>query len=281
MQHQVKQGGAAPLNKQPRWPPILMYHAITRVRKDPDSICISPERFESQMRTLERCNLRGVSVQALLGAMRAGESRGLVGLTFDDGYQDFLRSAVPVLEKFGFTATVFVVGNMLGGENTWVQTPRLRLLSANEIREVAERGIEIGSHSLNHSRLTSELGIEALQLELSHSRKILNEVVHSEIGGLAYPWGDVDNGVLQAVQQAGFTYACGGSVLGRGAEWGSIYNTPRIFVSERDTPFRLLSKLLIHKAYSRVAHTFIARRSRYLLRRYLSKYWFSSPRTPS
>ncbi len=59
------------------------------------------------MLQLKRCNLRAVSIQALLSAMRAGEDRGLVGLTFGNGYGTFLQAALPVLEKFGFSATVY------------------------------------------------------------------------------------------------------------------------------------------------------------------------------
>lgn len=274
MWHPVGQGVAAPLNKQLRWPPILMYHAISRSRYDPNFICVSPERFESQMIQLKRRNLRGVSVQKLLRAMSAGESRHLVGLTFDDGYANFLSTALPILEKLGFSATVFVVSGMLGDENAWVDAPRMNLLSTHEIREVAEQGMEIGSHTLNHSVLSSDLGIKLLQLELSNSRKILNEVLDNEVEGVCYPWGAVDTEVIQSARQAGYTYACGGSAMGRGPEWGSLYNIPRIFVSEKDGPFRLSMKLFGYAQYTRVAHTFVARRAQPLIRKYLSKFWF-------
>ena len=68
---------------------------------------------------LKRHDLRGVSMRELYLALNAGEASGLVGVTFDDGYEDFLDAAVPTLEKLGFSATVFVVAGMLGSENTW------------------------------------------------------------------------------------------------------------------------------------------------------------------
>jgi peptidoglycan/xylan/chitin deacetylase (PgdA/CDA1 family) len=58
---------------------------------------------------LKRHNLRGVSMRELSLALNTGEATALVGMTFDDGYEDFLDAAVPTLEKLGFSATVFVV----------------------------------------------------------------------------------------------------------------------------------------------------------------------------
>src|SRR3712207_3456782 len=96
-----------------------MYHSVSRITDDPNLICTSPERFHTQMLQLKRHNLRGVAVRELRRAARAGSAKRLVGLTFDDGYEDFLYCAVPILERFGFSATVFVVGGMLGQENDW------------------------------------------------------------------------------------------------------------------------------------------------------------------
>src|SRR3712207_216342 len=102
-----------------RWPEILMYHSIVRLASGPHALCVAPERFEAQMLYLKRRNLRGVSMRELRRAMSMGDTRGLVGLTFDDGYEDFLHNAVPVLERLGFSATVFVVAGMLGSKSRW------------------------------------------------------------------------------------------------------------------------------------------------------------------
>jgi peptidoglycan/xylan/chitin deacetylase (PgdA/CDA1 family) len=92
-----------------RFPQVLMYHSISRPEVDYDPLCTSPERFEAQMLYLKRHNLRGVSMRELSLALNTGEATALVGMTFDDGYEDFLDAAVPTLEKLGFSATVFVV----------------------------------------------------------------------------------------------------------------------------------------------------------------------------
>src|SRR5487761_414714 len=86
-------------------PMVLMYHSVAPYEEDPYGITVSPARFERQMRWLRRRGLRGVSMSALLTAWRAGRSRGLIGLTFDDGYADFVEYALPVLSRYGLGAT--------------------------------------------------------------------------------------------------------------------------------------------------------------------------------
>src|SRR5215210_4345422 len=128
-----------------RWPPILMYHSIaTPGNPDPNLTSTSPERFEARMSDLHK-------------AVSVGDARGLVGLTFDDAYEDFLYTAVPVLKEFDFSATVFAVAGMLGESNTWKHMynpePRKRLLRAEELREVSNQNMEVGAHSVTHAEL--------------------------------------------------------------------------------------------------------------------------------
>ena len=70
---------------------------------------MTPQRFERQMRWLRGRGLRGVSMAELLDSATERRARGMVGLTFDDGYQNFVRLAMPVLKRYGFTATAFVL----------------------------------------------------------------------------------------------------------------------------------------------------------------------------
>ena len=173
-------------------PQVLMYHSISGPTGDHDALCTSPERFEAQMSYLKRRNLRGVSMRELRRAMNAGDAGGLVGLTFDDGYEDFLGTALPVLERLEFSATVFVVAGMLGRENAWEHRGgprlRLRLAGADGVREISERGMEVGSHSVTHPRL-SGLDAETLVHEVSYSRQMLSEIVNTSIVGFSYRTG--------------------------------------------------------------------------------------------
>jgi len=231
-------------------PRVLMYHSISGPEDENDALCVSPERFEAQMLHLERHNLRGVSMRELCRAMNTGGARGLVGLTFDDGYEDFLSSALPTLEALGFSATLFVVAGMLGEENTWEHRggsrPYLRLLGAEGVREVSERGMEVGSHTVTHPRL-SGLDSETLAREVGDSRQMLSRVLNGPVEGFCYPYGDLDGPAVRAARGAGYGYAV---ATKKQVECG-LYDWPRTYVGEKDSPLRLGVKLKVSPILTR------------------------------
>src|SRR5215218_878411 len=236
-----------------RFPQVLMYHSISRPAGDYDPLCTSPERFEAQMLYLKRHNLRGVSMRELYLALNAGEATGLVGVTFDDGYEDFLGAAVPTLEQLGFSATVFVVAGMLGKENTWEHRggprPQLRLLGADGVREVSERGMEIGTHSVTHPRL-SGLDSETLLREVGDSLQMLSEIMNAPVEGFCYPYGAVDGPAIEAARKAGYVYA----VATKKQVEGGLHDWPRTYVGEKDSPLRLGIKLRVSPLLTRRRH---------------------------
>jgi peptidoglycan/xylan/chitin deacetylase (PgdA/CDA1 family) len=231
-----------------RWPRILMYHSVGELGDDPNLLSISPARFESQLLYLKRHNLRGVSMRELFRAISTGEDKGLIGLTFDDGYEDFLYTAVPILERLGYSATVFMVAGMPGGENDWEHAftprPRLRLLDAEGIRETSELGMEVGSHTMTHARLPGAKA-ELLEHEVGESRRVLSEVLGKSVEGFCYPYGSLDSAAVQAARRAGYAYACGWNTLVD----RSAYDLPRIPISERDDLRRFAAKLRIYPQY--------------------------------
>jgi peptidoglycan/xylan/chitin deacetylase (PgdA/CDA1 family) len=231
--------------------PILMYHSIADLEDDPNRLCTSPERFEAQMRYLKRHNLRGVSIEELRRAMSTGDAKGLVGLTFDDGYRDFLHTAVPVLESFGFSATVFVVVGMLGEENRWKHSydprPRMALLTATELHDVSERGMEVASHTMTHADL-SGADPQVLETEVKDSRQRLSELLGEEVKGFCYPYGSLDRAAVEAVRHAGYAYGCGW----RAQPERSAYDLSRMPMSERDNVPRLAVKLKVYPQYSAI-----------------------------
>lgn len=235
----------------PGEPPLLMYHAVARVEEDPNRLCISPRTFDAQMAYLSRRGMRGVAVRDLRRAVRAGAARGLVGLTFDDGYQNFLDKAVPVLERRGFSATVFAVGDRLGQENDWEHSyeprPPMKLMTADGLREASARGMEVGSHSMTHPRL-SGLDAEALEEEVEGSRRLLGEILGEEVGGFCYPYGDLDREALRAVNRAGYDYACAWKTrIARDSY--DLFRTP---VDEQDGLLRFRLKLKIYPQYASI-----------------------------
>ena len=137
------------------------------------------------MRWLRRRGLRGVSVGELMSASRHGAGRELIGLTFDDGYADFIEYALPVLARYGFGGTVFAIAGRLGGLNDWdARGPRKPLMSADQVRKAADAEIEIGSHGLRHVSLPG-LAEAALAAEAAESRAILTETTGRRLPGSA------------------------------------------------------------------------------------------------
>ncbi|MFJ9340181.1 polysaccharide deacetylase family protein [Streptomyces sp. NPDC101733] len=228
-------------------PWVLMYHSVTEFTdpaEDPYGITVTPRALETQLLWLRSRGLRGVSVGELLRERAAGRGRGLVGLSFDDGYTDFLTTALPLLRRHHCTATLFVLPGRLGVDNVWDPLgPRKPLLTAEGIREVAAAGQEIGSHGLLHQDLTTTPD-DVLQQELRGSRDLLRELTATLPAGFCYPYGHLDTRVVEAARTAGYAYACAivpGPLTGPHA-------LPRTHVSQADGPARLRIKQLRHQA---------------------------------
>nr|WP_031094920.1 MULTISPECIES: polysaccharide deacetylase family protein [unclassified Streptomyces] len=224
-------------------PWIAMYHSVGDCSDDPYHITVSPDRLERQLRWLRRRGLRGVSVAELLAARARGEGRGLVALTFDDGYADFLDNALPLLDGWGCTATLFVLPGRLGGDNAWDPLgPRKPLLTADGIRRAAAAGVEIGSHGLTHVDLTRADDI-VLKAETAESRAALEELTGTPVTGFCYPYGTVDRRAVEAVREAGYTYAC---AIDPGELTGP-HVLPRVYIGQDDTAVRLFLKYRLHR----------------------------------
>jgi peptidoglycan/xylan/chitin deacetylase (PgdA/CDA1 family) len=224
-------------------PLVLMYHSVEPYDTDPYQVTVHPERLDRQLRWLRRRGMRGVSMRELLQARREGRGHGLAGLTFDDGYTDFVTEVMPALDRYGFTATVFVVAGALGGHNSWDEPgPRKTLMTAADVRNVADAGMEVGSHSMSHIRLPESTD-EELAEEVRRSREVLAELAGRPVTGFCYPYGAVGEREVQAVRAAGYDYACAvyaSPLAGRHA-------LPRTFIGDKDTSPRLFAKLARHR----------------------------------
>ena len=223
-------------------PWILTYHSVCERTTDPYGITVSPERLDRQLAWLRRRHYTGVGIGTLLRTHAEGR-RGLVGLTFDDGYADFAQEALPVLRRHGFSATVFVLPGRLGGSNEWDRPGPLKpLLTAEDIRAAADAGMEIGSHGLLHRDLTT-LNDAALRQETRDSRELLHDITGAAPEGFCYPYGSVDERVAASVREAGYGYGCAidpGPLLGP-------FTLPRTHISHADRALRLRAKDLRHR----------------------------------
>jgi peptidoglycan/xylan/chitin deacetylase (PgdA/CDA1 family) len=226
-----------------RTPLVFRYHSVEPYASDPFGITVHPRRFDRHMRWLNRSGLRGVSMHQLLRAHRDNRQHGLVGLTFDGGYTDFVTEVMPILARYGFSATVFVVARLLGGHNKWDQPgPHKSLMTASDVWRAAAAGMEIGSHSLTHQRLPDS-DERVLQDEVRRSRALLSELTGQDVTGFCYPYGEVTAREVAAVRSAGYDYAC---ALRRTPN-ASLYAIPRTQISDRDRAAHLFAKWAKHE----------------------------------
>lgn len=225
----------------------LMYHSVAPRVDDPYLVTVDPARFVKQVIWLRRRGLRGVSMRELLAAQAAGAAGGLVGLTFDDGYTDFLENVLPVLRRNDFTATVYVIAGRIGGTNEWdPKGPRKPLLTERQVRRVAAAGMEIGSHSFSHVTLPAA-DDATLRREVQDSRDMLRDITGQDVPGFCYPYGHVDARVADEVRSAGYDYGC---AIWR-SDLTSRHALPRIYIGNSDSSVRLRAKWLRHKRNSR------------------------------
>ncbi|MHA7279453.1 polysaccharide deacetylase family protein [Arthrobacter sp. MDT2-2] len=229
-------------------PPVFMYHSISPSSlPDPHRLRVHPDRLDRHLRLLRRLGLRGVSLSELLRAQDQGKARGLVGLTFDDGYTDYLEHALPALLRHGMTSTLYAVAGRIGGSNEWDDGPRLGLLDRDQLRAVAAAGQEVGSHTMTHPHLAGA-GADVLIAEIGGSREVLQDLLQAEIASFCYPYGEFDDAAAAAVRAAGYDHGC---VIGD-YEPGDRFTLPRCYISPRDTSAHLIARMVRHSVRLRL-----------------------------
>jgi peptidoglycan/xylan/chitin deacetylase (PgdA/CDA1 family) len=192
---------------------ILMYHQVGKFKR-PDShratFC-HIRRFRAQMTYLHFFRYQVLSLSAALdGLLGKGDlpHHGVV-LTFDDGYQNFREYAFPVLQRYHFPATVFLVAGLLGKNAKWLEDDGrfgAPLMDRDTIRELRARGVVFGSHSLTHPFLT-KIDRSGREEEIKDSKSALEDLLGEEVQYFCYPSGDYDAGVAEAVKDAGYAAA--------------------------------------------------------------------------
>lgn len=208
---------------------ILCYHSVEPGWSSP--LAVLPESFERHCGWLAT-NRRVVGLADAVARVdrRGRPPRGMAALTFDDGFRALHRYALPALRRHSLPATVFVVARTLMGDTNvdWVDTPppsgRLETLGLDEVLELKEAGVEIGSHSYAHHDLTT-LSDGECEADLRQSREVLEDLLQARVPFVAYPRGRHDERVRRAAARAGFTH---GFSLPERPEPAGPYAIPRV-----------------------------------------------------
>ena len=197
------------MNKRPM--PILMYHSIASMPKGTvmRGLHVPPKRFALQMRLLKLFGYQGLSMSAIKPYLNGEKVGKVVGITFDDGYKNNLTKALPILEKMGFSATCYIVSQNIGGINHWdidKGIPGNPMMDEEEIKTWINAGMEIGSHTQNHIRLT-ECSAEIAVKEIKQSRLDLERQFNCTVEHFCYPYGDVNEDIINITKSSGYTTA--------------------------------------------------------------------------
>jgi peptidoglycan/xylan/chitin deacetylase (PgdA/CDA1 family) len=212
-------------------PLILCFHAVSD--SWPYLLAFSPGAFERQLKILLLRRYRPATACEVLG----GSGR-LLHVTFDDGFQS-VANALPILERIHIPSTVFVCPGwvdrgLLGVPELETEARsyplELATLDWDQLREIVDRGVEVGSHTLTHAHLCDLSGKE-LERELGESRDRLEAELERPCRFLAYPFGENDARVRAAAREAGYEAAFG---LPAREEPYDRFSVPRVGLYRRD-----------------------------------------------
>jgi len=195
-----------------RSPVILMYHAFGKPGEPSSRYVIPGRRFARQMAWLKWRGYHVLGLEEFLRdrcEYRLPPARSVI-LTFDDGYADNRAVAYPILRRYGFPATIFLVSGGVGDVNRWDSDGELAgrpLLSWSDVRALLHGGVRFGAHTQSHVALTA-VSPDRMKDEVEGSRAELERALGVPIFTFAYPHGELDAAVQAGVEDAGFLGAC-------------------------------------------------------------------------
>jgi peptidoglycan/xylan/chitin deacetylase (PgdA/CDA1 family) len=214
--------------------PILLYHQI--VRPPPKgspfrSLYVSPEAFNRQMRLLKTLGYTGLSMSELLPYLRGDVKGKVVGITFDDGYENNLTNAMPILNKYGFSSTCYAVSGLLGKTNVWdahLGIPQVPLMDFGSLRKWTQGGQEVGSHTHAHLNLLS-VDDETCRQEIVRGKSALEAATGAPARHFCYPYGRYARAHAAITKDAGFQTATT-TRRGRCLQEDDLFELPRVSI---------------------------------------------------
>jgi peptidoglycan/xylan/chitin deacetylase (PgdA/CDA1 family) len=192
--------------------PILMYHSIA----DEDETGVhpyyrtatAPTVFAAQMESLQQNGFSVVGLSKALHCFSEPEAKkNRVVITFDDGFHNFYRNAFPILNRYGFTATMYLPTAYIGPSR--LSFKGKECLTWSEVRELQKHGISFGSHTVTHPQL-HDCDADARKKEVADSKQTIEQELGCAIQSFAYPYAfpETDTNfkrkLREELQQAGY-----------------------------------------------------------------------------
>lgn len=213
--------------------PILLYHtvekgAVTKYYLDPDL-------FQQQLDYFQSRGMHSITLQQLCDHWDYGTplpDKPFI-LSFDDGYRSMVTEVLPRLQEKGYVGTFFIIIRTLGGTT---------FMTAEQVKELSDAGMEIGSHTWNHAKLGKISSKEKIMSELTTSKEYLEEITGKSCDMLAYPFGNNSPLARECAKEAGYRAAVV-TTQGASSSGEDRYGLTRIYVYEGDTAQTVAGKL--------------------------------------
>jgi glycosyltransferase involved in cell wall biosynthesis/peptidoglycan/xylan/chitin deacetylase (PgdA/CDA1 family) len=234
---------------------VLCYHSVNPRHAD---LAVHPDTFRSQLQNLREMDFEFMDFGSLVyRIMRWGAPKNNVAcVSFDDGYEDNLTVAAPILAEMKVPATVFVTSGLMAHDPAVIERFRTltryetAYLSPRQVRELSQLGFEIGAHSHTHRNM-SRLSHEQTREEVVRSKSMIEDAVGKRVVSFAYPFGKRNihytPTTVATVRESGFTGAAAvafRSVTTRSAI--RVFEIPRFFVTCGDSSQTFRQKVLGH-----------------------------------
>ena len=219
--------------------PILMYHSIGEGK---GGFSVSPKNFAKQMEYIKKNGYEVISLDELVSSINNKRllKRNKVVITFDDGYKDNFQYAYPVLKKFNFPATIFLIPDFM--EETF--SNKKGFLGWDDVILMSKNNISFGAHTKKHFYLGVIKDEIAAFEQIAGSKKTIEEKISLPVNSFCYPGGGFNEKVKAMVAQAGYKGAC---TTNRGfARFNrDVYELKRIKITNSDAvnPFSFWAKL--------------------------------------
>lgn len=201
---------------------ILYYHSINDITHGIKELFVSPGEFEKQMKYLKDNNYNVIDYNEFLNNKNIEKP---IIITFDDGYEDNYTNAYPILKKYNYKATIFVMTDAIGSN---------LYLKENQIKEMTDL-ISFESHTKSHPDLR-KLSQKDLQIELVESQRILENITGRKPTSIAYPVGYYDDRVLRMTKEYYiYGFRMGGGIYKEGEDTLTISRVyiPRNYILDQ------------------------------------------------
>jgi peptidoglycan/xylan/chitin deacetylase (PgdA/CDA1 family) len=188
--------------------PVLLYHRITN--KDSvigrHKIYVWKNDLEKQMLYLKNNDYQTITFFDIQQNPKMDLNKKVI-ITFDDGYADNYELLFPILKKYEFKAVIYLVTQV--DHNAWgvkEGEPRVNMMTAEQVKEMSDYGIEMGGHTQLHKDLL-KCSMEERIKEIKGSKEDVEKMLNKQVISFAYPFGGINEDIKKVTKDAGYVYA--------------------------------------------------------------------------